>query len=48
MQHRRIPADDHRGMGEYMNEVDENGVGVRVKAEYVLTVGSKPSAQRFV
>ena len=36
MQHRRIPADDRRGMGEYLNERDELGNGIRVPATYYL------------
>jgi len=38
MQNRRIPADDNRGMGEYMNEVDELGHGIRVPATYYIQI----------
>jgi len=34
MQNRRIPARDYRGMGEWLNEVDANGNGIRVPASY--------------
>ena len=36
MQHRRIPADDSRGMGQWMDEKDANGNGIRVPATYYL------------
>jgi hypothetical protein len=34
MQNRRIPADDSRGMGEWVNEKDSLGNGIRVPATY--------------
>ena len=36
MQNRRIPAFDGRGMGEWLNEEDELGNGIRVPATYYL------------
>ena len=50
MQNRRIPADDHRGMGEYVNEVDSTGNGVRVPATYFVSIQStqEPAKQRMV
>jgi hypothetical protein len=38
MQNRRIPADDSRGMGEWVNEVDELGNGIRVPATYHVQI----------
>ena len=38
MQNRRIPADDGRGMGEYLNERDSLGNGIRVPATYYVQV----------
>lgn len=38
MQHRRIPADDGRGMGEWVDETDENGDGIKVPATYYLQI----------
>jgi len=34
MQNRRVFADDHKGMDEYLNEMDAYGNGIRVKATY--------------
>lgn len=34
MQNRRVFADDHKGMDEYLNEQDVYGNGIRVKATY--------------
>jgi len=34
MQNRRIPADDMRGMGEWLNEHTKAGKGIRVPATY--------------
>lgn len=52
MQHRRIPADDQRGMGEYVNELNEVGKGIRVPATYYLEVvdlqSPRTSSQRLV
>ena len=36
MQNRRIPADDGRGMGEYLDEKDSLGNGIRVPATYYV------------
>jgi hypothetical protein len=36
MQNRRIPADDSRGMGEWVNEKDQYGKGIRVPATYYV------------
>lgn len=38
MQNRRIPADDSRGMGEYVDEKDLNGDGIRVPATYHVQI----------
>jgi hypothetical protein len=38
MQNRRIPADDHRGMDEFLDERDEYGNGIRVPASYYVQV----------
>lgn len=38
MQNRRIPADDSRGMGEWVNEKDELGNGIRVPATYHVQI----------
>jgi hypothetical protein len=38
MQNRRIPADDSRGMGEWMDEKDELGNGIRVSATYYIDI----------
>lgn len=49
MQHRRIPADDWRGMGENLNEIDSDGNGIHVPATYYLQVfdaAKTPSYQR--
>lgn len=50
MQNRRIPADDHRGMGEYVNELDSTGKGVRVPATYYISIesSSESAKQRMV
>ena len=34
LQNRRIKGRDHRGMEEYLIELDENGEGIRVPATY--------------
>ena len=49
MQHRRIPADDWRGMGEHLNERDSLGKGIRVPATYYVQMfdaSKTPSYQR--
>jgi len=38
MQNRRIPALDDKGMGEYLNEVDQFGNGIRVPATYYVQI----------
>ena len=51
MQNRRIPADDGRGMGENLDEMDEFGNGIRVPASYYLQIyraGKDKSTQREV
>ena len=51
MQNRRIPADDGRGMGEYFNERDSLGNGIRVPATYrvqVFNSSTEKSLQRQV
>jgi hypothetical protein len=51
MQNRRIPADDGRGMGEWLNEVDALGNGIRVACTYYVDIfkeADRTSAQRLV
>lgn len=36
MQHRRVPADDNKGVNEYLNEKDPDGQGIRVPASYYV------------
>ena len=50
MQHRRVPADDNKGVAEYLNEKDPDGKGIRVPASYFVQFGSveKGSIQRRV
>lgn len=36
MQHRRVYADDFKGMNEYLNERDQYGRGIRVPATYYV------------
>jgi hypothetical protein len=36
MQNRRIPADDDRGMDEWLNEKDGIGRGLRIPATYYI------------
>jgi hypothetical protein len=38
MQNRRIPAEDDKGMGEYLNEMDQFGHGIRVPATYYVQI----------
>jgi hypothetical protein len=40
MQHRRVPADDNKGVAEYLNEKDSDGKGIRVPASYYVQFGS--------
>jgi hypothetical protein len=49
MQNRRISSNDNRGMGEPLDEVDEDGNGIHVPATYYVQLfnrNSTPSAQR--
>ena len=49
MQNRRISSQDNRGMGEPLDEVDEDGNGIHVPATYYVQIfnrKSTPSAQR--
>ena len=50
MQHRRVPADDNKGVAEYLNEKDPDGKGIRVPASYFVQFGSveEGSIQRRV
>jgi len=51
MQNRRIPADDGRGMGEWLDEKDELGRGIRVSATYHIDLFNsteRQSRQRLV
>jgi hypothetical protein len=45
MQNRRIPDDDFRGMGEWLDEKDENGNGIRVSATYYIDIFDKNSRE---
>jgi len=38
MQNRRIPSDDGRGMGEWLDEHDEHYNGIRVPASYHVQI----------
>lgn len=40
MQHRRIPADDNKGVAEALDEKDADGKGTRVSASYYVHLGS--------
>jgi hypothetical protein len=51
MQNRRIPEDDFRGMGEWLDEKDEHGNGIRVSATYYIDLFNKSmreSRQRLI
>jgi len=51
MQNRRIPADDGRGMGEWLDEKDELGNGIRVSATYYVDLFNsslRESRQRLI
>lgn len=48
MQNRRIPSDDGKGEGEWLNETDQYGHGIRVPASYYLQLGDRASQQRLV
>ena len=45
MQNRRIPADDQRGMGEWLNETDSNGNAIRVPATYHVQIFDEDKIQ---
>jgi hypothetical protein len=50
MQNRRIPTDDNKGVGEFLNETDQWGNGIRVPATYFVQLGNlttRPSMQRL-
>ena len=36
MQNRNPPCDDNKGVGEFLNETDAYGKGIRVPATYYL------------
>ena len=38
MQNRRLYHDDHRGVGEPLNETDSNGNGITVPATYYFQI----------
>lgn len=40
MQHRRVPADDNKGVTEFLNETDKYDNGIRVPASYYVQVHS--------
>jgi hypothetical protein len=40
MQHRRVPADDNKGVAENLNERDADGKGIRVPASYYVQLAS--------
>ena len=48
MQNRKIPADDGKGVGEWLMELGETGKGMQVKATYQMLLNrvDKASAQR--
>jgi len=51
MQNRRIEQDDGKGMGEWLDEKDANGNGIRVPATYFVQIFNQsagPSLQRLV
>ena len=51
MQNRRIPNDDHRGMGEWLDEKNAYGNGIRVPATYFVDIFRNKdgkSSQRLV
>jgi hypothetical protein len=48
MQNRRIPCDDGKGEGDFLNETDSNGNGIRVPVTYHVQLGSQNSTQRKV
>lgn len=40
LMNRRIPADDWRGMGEWVDEKGDDGFGIRVSSTYFLSLGN--------
>jgi hypothetical protein len=46
MQHRRIPADDGKGMGEWLNELDQFNRSIRVSATYYVNIATLDSEGR--
>ena len=36
MHNRRLTKDDHRGVGEALDETDGNGMGIEVNAKYYV------------
>jgi len=38
MQNRQIPSDDHKGVGEDLQEKNEQGKGIRVPATYYIAI----------
>ena len=40
MQNRQIPADDSKGVGEYLQEKNELGNGIRVPATYYISINT--------
>jgi len=46
MQHRRIPADDGKGMGEWLNELDQYNHSIRVSATYFVNIARLDSEGR--
>lgn len=45
MQNREIPADDNKGVGEWLQEKDQYGNGMRVKATYYVQIERADGAQ---
>ena len=51
MQNREMPSDDNKGVGEPLQEKDEYGNGIRVKATYYVQISdgvNAKSVQRLV
>lgn len=51
MQMRRTPCDDNKGVGEYLNETDSYGNGLRMPASYYVQLHSlkdRSSQQRLI
>ena len=43
MHNRRTPCDDNKGVGEFLNETDAYGKGLRVDGSYYVQLSDKPS-----